>query len=91
VSSAYKGTNISVEVEAIMADLQLRTDRPSRHVLSCREVPMNVSGGWRLSESFVHSCGDSAYFHPDTNEVWACLKCSVVTDTPSVCGFALRQ
>jgi hypothetical protein len=57
----------------------------SRPIFQVREVLLGVEHGWRLLDKFVHTkCGQPALLHPDSNQVWACAQCELVTDSPSV-------
>ena len=58
------------------------SDKP---IFQVKEVPLGVEHGWRPSDKFIHAkCGQPALLHPDSNQVWACAQCELVTDSPSV-------
>ncbi len=60
------------------------SQRPIFHV---RVVPVGVEHGWRVAEEFFHlKCGQPALLHPDSNRVWGCASCQLVTYCPG-CYF----
>jgi hypothetical protein len=57
----------------------------SRPIFQVREVPLGIDHGWRVLNKFVHiKCGHPAQLHPDSNQIWACAQCKLVTDNPSI-------
>lgn len=58
---------------------------PTRLPTSIRDVPLGTEHGWCIDSRWAcRTCGSSALLHPDTNAVWGCKLCGLITQSPFV-------